>query len=223
MRHSTTRKHTVRRHRRPLRGHGFFGNLFNKGKALVQKLKDTQAISKIANGALSTGLIPGKYSGYVQKAADIAGANGFGRRHHRHVGRPRTSHHRVLIGHGRRHVGRPRTSHHRVLRGHGFKDFLTKANNWLRDKKVISGVAGVLGSAGVPFASSIGNVAGKLGYGRKRRHHSRKIIHPSLLGKGHRRHGSMRGRGLALSQYTSPQSGVGLGGTTVFSSGHVIF
>jgi hypothetical protein len=47
-------------------------------------------------------------------------------------------------------------------------DFAKKANSFLRDNKIISSIGGILGSAGVPFASQIGNVAGSLGYGRRR-------------------------------------------------------
>ncbi len=46
-------------------------------------------------------------------------------------------------------------------------DFLGKANSFLRNSKLVSTVGNALGSAGVPFASQIGNIAGSLGYGRK--------------------------------------------------------
>jgi len=63
-------------------------------------------------------------------------------------------------------VARRRT-HRR--RGGSFWGFLKKANSWLRRSGAISKVANALGSAGVPFASKIGSVAGTLGYGRRRR------------------------------------------------------
>ena len=55
------------------------------------------------------------------------------------------------------------------MRGRGFMDFLSKANGFLRNSKLISSVGSALGSAGVPFASQIGSVAGSLGYGYRRR------------------------------------------------------
>ena len=57
----------------------------------------------------------------------------------------------------------------RRMRGAGFMDFVKKANSFLRDNKVISTIGNALGSIGVPMASNIAGVAGKLGYGRKRR------------------------------------------------------
>ncbi len=56
--------------------------------------------------------------------------------------------------------------------GQGIKEIVAgakKVNDWLRKTKAISKVAGVLGSAGVPYASSIGKVAGSVGYGKRRR------------------------------------------------------
>lgn len=47
-------------------------------------------------------------------------------------------------------------------------DWLGKANNFLKSSKLVSTVGNALGSAGVPFASQIGNIAGSLGYGRSR-------------------------------------------------------
>ena len=57
----------------------------------------------------------------------------------------------------------------RRMRGRGLMDFLGKANNFLRNSKLVSTVGSALGAAGVPFASQIGSVAGSLGYGRRRR------------------------------------------------------
>ncbi|KYR01660.1 hypothetical protein DLAC_01662 [Tieghemostelium lacteum] len=49
--------------------------------------------------------------------------------------------------------------------GDGVLDWLKKANKYLKDKKIISSVARVLGTAGVPVAGTVADVAGKLGYG----------------------------------------------------------
>lgn len=57
----------------------------------------------------------------------------------------------------------------RKMRGRGFMDFLGKANDFLKNSKLISTVGSALGSAGVPFASQIGSAAGAFGYGRRRR------------------------------------------------------
>lgn len=57
----------------------------------------------------------------------------------------------------------------RRMRGRGLMDFLGKANNFLKQSKLVSSVGSALGAAGVPFASQIGSVAGSLGYGRRRR------------------------------------------------------
>ena len=48
-------------------------------------------------------------------------------------------------------------------------DFLGKANNFLKNSKLVSTVGSALGAAGIPFASQIGSVAGALGYGRRYR------------------------------------------------------
>ena len=55
------------------------------------------------------------------------------------------------------------------MRGKGLMSFLGKANNFLRNSKLVSTIGNSLGAAGVPFASQIGSVAGSLGYGRRRR------------------------------------------------------
>lgn len=55
----------------------------------------------------------------------------------------------------------------RKMRGRGIMSFLGKANDFLRNSKLVSTVGNALGSAGIPFASQIGNIAGSLGYGRK--------------------------------------------------------
>lgn len=58
--------------------------------------------------------------------------------------------------------------------GAGFKDFIGKANNFLRKSKIISRVGNVLGAVGVPYAGTVGSVAGAAGYGRKKRRGSGK-------------------------------------------------
>lgn len=59
----------------------------------------------------------------------------------------------------------------RRMHGRGFGNFLSKANNFLRDNKIISRVANTLAESGVApgLSSTIGKIAGTLGYGR--RHH----------------------------------------------------
>jgi hypothetical protein len=76
------------------------------------------------------------------------------------------------------------------MHGGGFMDFLGKANNFLRNSKLVSSVGNALGSAGVPFASQIGSLAGKLGYGR--RHRRRMGAGIRLAGAGRRRHRYLR-------------------------------
>ena len=68
------------------------------------------------------------------------------------------------------------------MRGRGFASFLGKANSFLKNSKLISGVGGALGAMGVPYASQIGSVAGSLGYGRPRRGSGLR-----LAGAGYRR------------------------------------
>lgn len=56
----------------------------------------------------------------------------------------------------RRHIG-----------GSKFTDFISKANNFLKQHKVISTLGNTLGSMGVPYASKIGSIASSVGYGYK--------------------------------------------------------
>jgi hypothetical protein len=65
------------------------------------------------------------------------------------------------LGYGRRRVRRRR-------QGAGFFDVVKSANNWLRSNKAISNVAGALAKSNVPYAAKVAEVAGKLGYGRRR-------------------------------------------------------
>lgn len=67
-------------------------------------------------------------------------------------------------------VRRSRRVRHRRQRGRGLGQWLSRANDFLKKSKLVSTVGNALGSAGVPFASQIGNVAGSLGYGRKSRY-----------------------------------------------------
>lgn len=66
------------RRRRPARrsGRGLMSGL----RKVNDFLKKTQAISRIAKGIVSTGLVPAPYSGYVSKAGNFAGSLGYGRR-----------------------------------------------------------------------------------------------------------------------------------------------
>ena len=72
---------------------------------------------------------------------------------------------------------------HKRQRGRGFMDWISKAGDFLKSSKLVSTVGNALGSAGVPFASQIGSVAGSLGYGRRRRGKGL-----GLAGMGRRRH-----------------------------------
>jgi len=50
----------------------------------------------------------------------------------------------------------------------------SKVNNFLKRTKAISRVAGALSAVGVPLSGTVGNVAGKLGYGKRKRKRGRK-------------------------------------------------
>ena len=76
---------------------------------------------------------------------------------------------------------RRKVGERRKLRGRGFMNFLSKANSFLKNSKLVSGVGSALGAMGVPYASQIGSVAGSLGYGRRRGYGLR------LAGAGYRR------------------------------------
>ena len=227
-------------HRPIRRGHGFFGNLLNKAKNFLQK---TQAVSKIANAAASTGLLGDKYGSYAQKIGEVAGAHGYGlhRRHraygtHRRVTRRAYGTHRRVTrrayGTHRRVTRRAYGTHRRVThrRGKGFMDVVNKVGNFLKRTKLVSNVANVLGSAGIPYANAIGSVAGKFGYGKRRvnrrAYGTRRPIH-RMRGHGvhhnHHIHHIHHVRGRGIGHIYTPQSGVGIAGTTVYSGGHVIF
>ena len=55
----------------------------------------------------------------------------------------------------------------RKMRGGSILGFLGKANSFLRNSKLVSTIANGLGAVGVPYAGRVGNIAGRLGYGRK--------------------------------------------------------
>lgn len=83
-----------------------------------------------------------------------------------------------------------RRVYRRGMRGKGFMSFLKKANRWLRKTKVLSTVGKALGAAGVPHVGKYAGMAGKLGYGRRRR-----VVRRRRRGRGLRLAGS--GLGLA--------------------------
>ena len=196
-------------------GRGFFDFI----KKAHNFIKNNQIVSKAANVAsqvANSGML-GKYGDKVGSIAGQVGAaaaaKGYGRRRRR-------------VHHG---VGRRR----RVRRGGSkFTDFLSKANNFLRDHKVVSTVANALGSVGVPFASKIGSVASNLGYGRKRVHR-RKVggaMHTAVRRTTHRMRGGARhthvrrGRGVyTIPKFGTQQYGQGIAGLVTYSSGTCVF
>lgn len=84
----------------------------------------------------------------------------------------------------------------RKQKGDGFADFARKANEWLRKTKAISKVANTLATVGVPYAGNIGQVAGKLGYGKR----VRKRTGGARKSTGGARKGGARKSAGALSQ-----------------------
>ncbi|KYQ88912.1 hypothetical protein DLAC_10493 [Tieghemostelium lacteum] len=66
--------------------------------------------------------------------------------------------------------------------GEGIRDWFKKANTYLKDKKIISKVARALDSAGVPLTGTVGDVAEKYGYGKKR---------PRKIGSGKKKLGRL--------------------------------
>ena len=109
---------------------------------------------------------------------------GLRRIHHRR--RPHARHITLNLG-GRRR---------RRMRGSGLGDFLKKANSYLRDNKIISRVANTLAESGVApgISSTVGKIAGTLGYGRRHRRHrmhrggALKLAGMGLSPAGGRRH-----------------------------------
>jgi len=65
------------------------------------------------------------------------------------------------------------------MKGAGFLDFLKKAHNFIKDNKLISRVAGVVGGIAPGFgaqgqavggvANAVGGIADQLGYGKRRK------------------------------------------------------
>ncbi len=89
---------------------------------------------------------------------------------------------------GRRRVARRRPRRH----GAGFFSSLgnafSKAHDFIKSNKLVSGIANGLGSVGVPYASAIGSAADALGYGRRRR----RVVRRRPAGMGRRRVGRPR-------------------------------
>ena len=111
-----------------------------------------------------------------------------------------------LVNYGmgrRRRVGRPRRRH-----GAGFfsslGNALSKAHDFVKSNHLVSTIGNALGSVGVPYASQVGSLAGKLGYGLRRRRvvRRRPLVRRRLVARPlvrrrrviHRRHagGSLR-------------------------------
>ena len=80
-------------------------------------------------------------------------------------------------GRRRRRVGRPRLRRRRRRHGGSWLgDKISQAHNWIKKNKLVSTVANALGSVGVPYAGTIGSVAQKLGYGKRRRRVRRRVV-----------------------------------------------
>lgn len=88
----------------------------------------------------------------------------------------------------------------------GFKRFMGSANKFLRKTKLISRVGKLASMEGVPYAGTIGSVAGKLGYGRRRtvrrRRRRGKGVSPAgggvyLAGRGQKKRLTSKPRGIA--------------------------
>lgn len=90
--------------------------------------------------------------------------------------------------HRKRHLGGRRR---RRMHGRGLGSFLGKANNFLRDNKIISRVANTLAESGIApgLSGTVGKIASTLGYGRRRHHRMR-----------HHRGGALKLAGMGLSR-----------------------
>jgi hypothetical protein len=66
----------------------------------------------------------------------------------------------------------------RRMRGGSLRSILGGVNKFLRRTKLVSRVGSALGAVGVPYAGSVGSVAGSLGYGRRRRGGRRRVGRP---------------------------------------------
>ena len=81
----------------------------------------------------------------------------------------------------------------RRLAGRGIMDFAKNVHGFLKKTGAVSKIGNALSMAGVPYAGQIANVAGKLGYGRRRRYRRRAVGSGlSLAGQGRRRMHRMR-------------------------------
>lgn len=81
----------------------------------------------------------------------------------------------------------------RRLAGRGILDFAKNVHGFLKKTGAVSKIGNALSMAGVPYAGQIANVAGKLGYGRRRRYRRRHVGSGlSLAGQGRRRMHRMR-------------------------------
>lgn len=68
----------------------------------------------------------------------------------------------------KRTVRRRRVVRRKPRSGGSAIEKLKKVNDFLKRTKAISKVSSTLGNLGLPYANSIANVSGKLGYGRRR-------------------------------------------------------
>lgn len=85
----------------------------------------------------------------------------------------------------------------RRLAGRGVMDFARNVHGFLKKTGAVSKIGNALSMAGVPYAGQIANVAGKLGYGRRRRYRRRTVGSGlSLAGQGRR--GMRRMRALPM-------------------------
>ena len=95
----------------------------------------------------------------------------------------------------------PQKRRTKTLRGKGFKEFLQKANDWLKKTKILSKVAGPVGTAlgmNPGTGAALSGAINALGYGKKRK---------------------TRGRG--KKKATKSMRGRGYGGQTSFSAGTI--
>jgi len=89
------------------------------------------------------------------------------------------------------------------MRGGSFKSFLKKAGRFFKKSKILSTLGTALGSAGVPYAGSVGAALKMAGLGRRRRkrvyRRARRVRHGGslkLAGQGIGLAGGMRQSGM---------------------------
>ena len=70
---------------------------------------------------------------------------------------PRLVSRRSRMGRGRRR-----------MRGGAVMDWIRKAHSFIKKNKLVSRVAGALASGGVPYAKTVGSLASKIGYGKRK-------------------------------------------------------